>query len=176
MHPLGHTFKLFKRLWEENITSTLRLKWTQSSGGGWTGSHNADERGRIRWAWWSNSRSKLNSRTCILKTTCVCACVQFSAVLSGVIDLLGEVAAKSSYSKVLVGDWSERLSWPPWEKGMSDGLIPNSLTLHSDTSHTSAQRSRGRERRGKQSRNKKWEGIQELDRAIATVRNIQRQQ
>ena len=74
---------------------------------------------------------------------CVCVCV-FGAVLWGALDLLGEVAAKSSYSKVLVGERSERLPWPPWEKGMSDGLIPNSFTLHNGTS---PQTSRRRERR-----------------------------
>lgn len=39
---------------------------------------------------------------CVLR---VCAC----AVHWGVFDLLGEVAAKSSYSKVLVGECSGRL-------------------------------------------------------------------
>lgn len=37
---------------------------------------------------------------------CVSVCI---SVLWGVLDLLGEVAAKSSYSKVLVGEWSGRL-------------------------------------------------------------------
>lgn len=61
---------------------------------------------------------------CVCMWLCVCVAVLWQA-----LDLLGEVAAKSSYSKVLVGDRSGRLPWLPWEKGMSDGLIPNSFTL-----------------------------------------------
>lgn len=62
-----------------------------------------------------------------------------------VFDLLGEVAAKSSYSKVLVGEWSGRLPWLPWEKGMSDGLIPNSFTLHGSAESRWRKQSRRRE-------------------------------
>lgn len=41
---------------------------------------------------------------------CVCVvCVSVCIVIWGELDLLGEVAAKSSYSKVLVGEWSGRL-------------------------------------------------------------------
>lgn len=85
---------------------------------------------------------------------CVNVC---SAVLWEVLDLLGEVAAKSSYSNVLVGERSGRLPWPLWEKGMSDGLIPNSFTLHSGTSHTSAQRRQraGEKRETKQERERR---------------------
>ena len=82
--------------------------------------------------------SKVSS-TC---SVCILVCV-FNVMLRAVLDLLGEVAAKSSYSKVLVGECSGRLPWLPWEKGMSDGLIPNSFTLHDGTSHTSTQRSKG---------------------------------
>lgn len=77
-------------------------------------------------------------------------------MLWGVLDLLGDIAAKSSYSKVLVGERSGRLPCPPWEKGMSDGLIPNSFTLNSSNDHSRAQRSEGQDRRGK-SRGKEQE-------------------
>lgn len=43
---------------------------------------------------------------CVYVVVVVCVCV---AVLWQALDLLGEVAAKSSYSKVLVGDRSGRL-------------------------------------------------------------------
>lgn len=67
-----------------------------------------------------------------------------ASISEEVFDLLGEVAAKSSYSKVLVGEWSGRLPWLPWEKGMSDGLIPNSFTLHGGTESRWRKQSRRR--------------------------------
>lgn len=53
---------------------------------------------------------------------------------------------------------------------MSDGLIPNSFTLHSSTS---AQRSRGQERRGKRQEKERREDTQESDRTTEEQRHSQ---
>lgn len=50
---------------------------------------------------------------------------------------------------------------------MSDGLIPNSFTLHSGTSHTSAQRA-GEKRETKQEKGRR-EGIQESQTELLRV-------
>lgn len=59
---------------------------------------------------------------------------------------------------------------------MSDGLIPNSFTLHGITSHASAQRSRRRRQEGNKAgkkRNKKVykEGKRELSRVSTEINN-----